>query len=567
MININLEFYIGLKKKIIAHNTNYYDNDSPVISDEEYDLLFEQLKHIEKEYPEWVTKDSPTQNVGGNVKSGFNSVKHLSKMLSIDNANNAKEFKDFDKRVNKTVNIKAYVLQLKYDGVSASLLYEKGRLVRALTRGNGFTGEDVTNNVKTIKNVPLSLKGNNIPDVVEIRGEVMILKKDFKELNESLIKSGESPFANSRNASSGALRQLDVSVTASRPLVFYSWGLGDYKGIVINDECEKNKLIEEWGFDVGAGTTLYHNLDEIVEKHREYSEKRESLDYDIDGVVLKVNDISQQEQLGVTSRHPRWCVAYKFKSAQATTILKGITLQMGRTGILTPVAELEPVSLVGTTISKATLHNANFIKEKDIRIGDKVTIKRAGDVIPAIVSSIRTEDSKKSFTFPDDCPFCKEFINEYTCVNDLCTEKSVQRMKYIVSRAVLNIKGVGEKIIRKSNVYTLKDLYYLNENKLEKAGYKEKTIKNILEAIRLSKDVDFDILLQALLIPGVGKKVSGIISDNISSIKELSSLGSDRLEKIKGISKETARNTEKFNFSKEVDFLVNMFNIKYKDKK
>ncbi len=375
-----------------------------------------RLREIERLHPELLSPDSPSQKIGGKASAQFRPLRHLKRMMSIDNISEGEtDDRDlkalaFDTRVSKMADQKtSYAVQIKFDGVSASLVYEKGDFVRAATRGDGFVGEEITENIKTIESIPRKLEnGSRVPEIVEVRGEVMILLDDFEKLNRTIEKAGGTVFANPRNAAAGSLRQIDPAITASRPLRFFAWGVGHVSGVDFSDEIAVSKSLEGWGFQTG-GVSPCADINEAVEFCREFEKKRETLEYDADGVVIKVNELSVQRRLGETAKHPRWCAAYKFKSRHISTVLKKIVVQVGRTGVLTPVAELEPVRIGGVTVKRATLHNANFIEEKDIQIGDTVIVKRAGDVIPEVVRVLeknRRGDSGIPFVWPSVCPSC-----------------------------------------------------------------------------------------------------------------------------------------------------------------
>ncbi|MGB3728605.1 MAG: NAD-dependent DNA ligase LigA, partial [Thermodesulfobacteriota bacterium] len=405
-----------LSKELEHHNHLYYIQNSPEISDSEFDTLLKELKQIEALYPELVKPDSPTQRVGGTVAEGFSSVPHRVAMMSIDNISDEEGAYDFDGRVKRIIEITdnvEYIAEPKFDGVSASITYENGLLTQGATRGNGKMGEDVTANLKTIKTIPLKLKGKkNIPQLIEIRGEVLYPLKSFKALNKELSEQGEPVFANPRNAASGAVRQLDSSITANRPLDFYAWGVGEVVGFDIKFEEEIVESLRSWGFKVEDHIMKCAKIEEAISYQKEIESARDNLPYEADGIVLKVNRKDYQRELGATAKHPRWNIAYKFKPRQTTTIINDITVQVGRVGLLTPVAELEPVKISGITIKRASLHTDDIIKDRDIRIGDTVLIQRAGDVIPEVVMPIieKRTGNEKIFTMPVKCPSCETTV-------------------------------------------------------------------------------------------------------------------------------------------------------------
>ncbi len=401
-----------LSKELERHNYLYYIKNSPEISDYEFDTLLKELEEIEALYPELVKPDSPTQRVGGAVAEGFNSTTHRVPMMSMDNISSQQGAYDFDGRVKKLMEIDKdieYIAEPKFDGVSASLTYERGLLIQGATRGNGQVGEEITTNLQTINTIPLRLKGNDIPELIEIRGEVLYPLEAFKALNKELSEEGEPVFANPRNAASGAIRQLDSAITAKRPLDFYAWGVGDVIGFEINLEIEIVEALRVWGFKVEDRIMKCANIDEAISYHKEVESARDLLPYEADGIVLKVNRKDYQRELGATAKHPRWNIAYKFKPRQVTTKINDITVQVGRIGLLTPVAELEPVKISGIMIKRASLHTGDIIKNRDIRVGDTVLVQRAGDVIPEVVMPIIKKRSGKEIEFmmPERCPSCE----------------------------------------------------------------------------------------------------------------------------------------------------------------
>ena len=401
-----------LRVELDRHNHLYYVENNPQISDSEFDQLLRELIKIEKLYPELYTPDSPSNRVGGTVADGFTPFDHIVPMMSIDNVMNEEEAHDFDKRIKRlleTEDNNELVGQPKFDGVSASITYKDGVLANAATRGNGKTGEEITNNIKTIRSIPLKLNSKNkLPDLIEVRGEVIYPLNSFRNLNKQLADEGEPVFANPRNAASGALRQLDSSVTAGRPLDFFAWGVGAVKGMSFKTEYEIITSLKDWGFKVESRIELCSNIDEAIEYHHKMEEIREDLGYEVDGVVIKINTVQLQKSLGNTAKYPRWSIAYKFKPRQATTTINDITVQVGRIGLLTPVAELEPVLISGITVKRASLHTEDIINAKDIRIGDTVLVQRAGDVIPDVVKPIIEKRSGKEtiFSMPSHCPAC-----------------------------------------------------------------------------------------------------------------------------------------------------------------
>ena len=550
-----------LSKELEHHNNLYYIQNSPEISDYEFDALLNELKSIEALYPELVKPDSPTQRVGGAVAEGFNSVPHRVPMMSIDNISDEEGAYDFDNRVKRILEIDSdieYVAEPKFDGVSASLTYEKGLLTQGATRGNGLMGEDVTTNLKTINTIPLRLKGiKNIPDLIEIRGEVLYPIKAFKALNKELSDQGEPVFANPRNAASGAIRQLDSSITAQRPLDFYAWGVGEVIGFDINFEEEIIQALRSWGFKVEDHIMKCENIDEAISYQKEMEPVRDNLPYEADGIVLKVNRKDYQRELGATAKHPRWNIAFKFKPRQATTKINDITVQVGRIGLLTPVAELEPVKISGITIKRASLHTDDIIKDRDIRVGDTVLIQRAGDVIPEVVMPIieKRSGQEVEFKMPEKCPSCETTVERegsyYYCPNLSCPAQLKGRIKHLASRKAFDIEGLGEKIVEQlmdvGLIKDLADVFYLKkEDLLPLERFAEKSAANLEEEIEKSKKVTFDRFINALSIRHVGERMAQILAENFSSIEELMSQSEESLTNIHTVGKEIAKSTVHF---------------------
>lgn len=550
-----------LSKELEHHNHLYYIQNSPEISDSEFDTLLIELKQIEALYPELVKPDSPTQRVGGTVAEGFSSVPHRVAMMSIDNVSDEEGAYDFDGRVKRIIEITddvEYIAEPKFDGVSASLTYENGLLTQGATRGNGKMGEDVTANLKTINTIPLKLKGKkNIPQLIEIRGEVLYPLKSFKALNKELSEKGEPVFANPRNAASGAVRQLDSSITANRPLDFYAWGVGDVVGFDIKFEEEIVESLRSWGFKVEDHIMKCANIEEAISYQKEIESARDNLPYEADGIVIKVNRKDYQRELGATAKHPRWNIAYKFKPRQATTIINDITVQVGRVGLLTPVAELEPVKISGITIKRASLHTDDIIKDRDIRIGDTVLIQRAGDVIPEVVMPITDKRTGKEveFKMPKNCPSCETTVERegsyYYCPNLSCPAQLKGRIKHLASRKAFDIEGLGEKIVEQlmevGLIKDLADVFYLKkEDVLPLERFAEKSAANLEDEIAKSKKVTFDRFINSLSIRHVGERVAQILAQNYSNIDELINVNEESLISIHTIGEEIAKSTTHF---------------------
>ena len=549
-----------LSRKLEHHNYLYYIKNSPEISDFDFDTLLNELKEIESLYPDFVEPDSPTQRVGGAVAEGFTSVPHRVPMMSIDNISTEEGAYDFDGRVKRLLEIDEnieYIAEPKFDGVSASLTYENGLLIQGATRGNGQVGEEITANIKTINTIPLRLKGNKIPELIEIRGEVLYPIKAFKALNKELSEEGEPVFANPRNAASGAIRQLDSGITASRPLDFYAWGVGEVIGFEINFEEEIVEALRVWGFKVEDHIMKCANIDEAISYQKEMEPIRDNLPYEADGIVLKVNRKNYQRELGATAKHPRWSIAYKFKPRQATTQINDITVQVGRVGLLTRVAELEAVKIGGITIRRASLHTEDIIKDRDIRIGDTVLIQRAGDVIPEVVMPIVERRSGKEIEFmmPDRCPSCETSVERegsyYYCPNLSCTAQLKGRIKHLASRKAFDIEGLGEKIVeqlmKEGLVKDLADVFYLKrEDLLPLERFADKSATNLKDEIEKSKRVSFERFINALSIRHVGERMAQILAENFSSIEELMSATEESLIDIHTVGDEITKSIVHF---------------------
>lgn len=549
-----------LSKELEHHNFLYYIKNNPEISDYEFDTLLNELKSLESLYPGLIKPDSPSQRVGGAVAEGFSSVPHRVPMMSIDNISDEQGAYDFDNRVKRILETETdieYIAEPKFDGVSASLTYENGLLTQGATRGNGQLGEDITNNLKTINTIPLRLKGDSIPELIEIRGEVLYPLESFKALNKELSEQGEPVFANPRNAASGAIRQLDSSITANRPLDFYAWGVGDIIGFDINFEEEIVEALRSWGFKVEAHIMKCNDIDQAISYQKEIEGARDNLPYEADGIVLKVNRKDYQRELGATAKHPRWNIAYKFKPRQATTKINDITVQVGRVGLLTPVAELEPVKISGITIRRASLHTDDIIKDRDIRIGDTVLIQRAGDVIPEVVLPItdkRTGDEVE-FKMPENCPSCNTLVEKegsyYYCPNLSCPAQLKGRIKHLASRKAFDIEGLGEKIVEQlmkvELIKDLADVFYLKkEDVLPLERFAEKSATNLEDEIEKSKNVSFDRFINALSIRHVGERLAQILAENFSSIQELMEATEEALVSIHTVGDEIAKSIVHF---------------------
>ena len=528
-------------------NYNYHVLDNPTIEDQEYDNYLRELYTLEEQNPELVREDSPTKKVGGEVIDGFKKITHDKPMMSLSNVFNEEEIKSFDERIKKEGFIPEYVCELKIDGLSVSLKYQKGVLVSAATRGDGIVGEDITHNVKTIKTIPLKLK-QEID--IEVRGEIYMSKKVLEELNQERIKNNEPLLKNARNAAAGSIRQLDSKIAAKRKLDTFIYHLPNPEDFDIKTHNEAIEFIKSLGFKTNPNNRLVKNIDEVIQFCNEYEQKRTELPYDIDGVVIKLNDINNQLSLGYTARYPKWATAYKFKAELAYTKLKDIVFTVGRTGQVTPNAILEPVILMGSLISKTTLHNEDYVLEKEIKIGDTVAIKKAGDVIPEVVGVLkeRRTGNEKDFVMTNHCPICGELLirkeseSAYYCKNKNCDAKHIEGLIHYASRDAMNIEGFGDSITEDFyNMGYLKRLYdyytldKYKEELMSLEGFGEKSIIKLLSNIEKSKENSLERLLFALGIRHVGLKTAKILARNFKNIDNLSKASYEELSQINDI--------------------------------
>lgn len=542
-----------LRELIHQHDYNYYVLNEPTISDREYDLLMQELIELENKYPFLITPDSPTQRVGGEPTKEFPVVVHEVPMLSLSNTYSIEELYDFHRRVKEGLpegEKIEYVTELKIDGVAISLKYRNGLFVQGVTRGDGTRGDDITNNLRTIRALPLRLNFREVKrkdfENIEVRGEVYMNRDDFEALNREREKLGEKLFANPRNATAGTLKLQDPKQVAERPLNLFCYYLRSNTK-ELSTQFENLKILRSLGFKVNPHHRLCSSIEEVIEFCKEWEEKRETLPYDIDGVVIKVNSIRQQEILGNVAKSPRWATAFKFEAKKAKTKLKAITLQVGRLGTITPVAELEPVFLAGTTVSRATLHNFEEIQRKDIRVGDTVIIEKGGDIIPKVVEVVLDERSSKSqpFEIPEKCPVCgTKLINPpgevaYYCPNYDCPEQIKQRLVHFASRGAMDIEGLGEAVVDKfvdlGFLYSPADIYKLKEHReklIQLEGFGEKSIDNLLKAIEKSKEQPFERVLFALGIRHVGASVAKDLAAHFHSIDELMKATPEELQQI-----------------------------------
>ena len=544
----------ALSQALHRHNYRYYVLDDPEISDAEYDRLMQELQQLEDKYPQLASPDSPTARVGAPPLEKFDSIAHTIPMLSLDNGFNDEDILEFDGRVKRNLDTESHILytaEPKMDGVAVELIYENGKLATASTRGDGLTGEVITTNVKTINTVPLVMQADSLstlPSRLEIRGEVFIGLEAFKKLNTERLEQEQAPFANPRNAAAGSLRQLDSKITATRPLEIFFYGIGVIEDITFQSHWELLRSLQNWGFRINPLIRPTIAIAEVLDYYRELSEKRHQLPYDIDGVVVKVDDISLQQRLGTTSRSPRWAIAYKFKAVQETTTLEAIEVQVGRTGALTPVAHLKPVNVGGVTVSRATLHNEDEIGKKDIRIGDKVLVQRAGDVIPEIVKVIasKRDGSETQFKMPETCPVCDSSVIRMEgeaatrCINSGCSAQVKERIKHFASKGAFDIDGLGTKLVDqlvdKKQLSSFADIFKLEENalsELERMG--AKSAANLKNAIEASKSITFARFLFALGIRHVGEHVAALLAGAFDDLDALMDCSREKLESIEGI--------------------------------
>ncbi|QOC23978.1 NAD-dependent DNA ligase LigA [Wenzhouxiangella sp. AB-CW3] len=550
-----------LREQIEDHNYRYYVLDDPSIPDAEYDRLLRELETLEDRHPELITPESPTQRVGAAPAQGFETVEHDIPMLSLANAFSREEVAEFDRRIREQLDLEVigYSAEPKLDGVAISLIYERGNLVLAATRGDGQTGENVTTNVRTIRSVPLKLRGHNIPERLEVRGEIFMTRSGFEQLNTRLADAGEKTFVNPRNAASGSLRQLDASVTATRPLRFYCYGAATTDRLP-ESHGEVLEKLREYGIPVSAEASRVDGLEGLLDYYESIGSKRGDLDYDIDGVVYKVDDLDQQRELGQVSRAPRWALAHKFPAQEEVTRLLGIEVQVGRTGALTPVARLEPVFVGGVTVTNATLHNADEVRRKDVRPGDEVVVRRAGDVIPEIVRSIpeRRSGDPAPWVMPESCPECGSAVEQVEgeaaarCSGGLvCPAQRKRALEHFASRKAMDIDGLGsrliEQLVDQDLVRSPADLYHLDRDTL--AGLDrmaERSADNLLAALEASKEVSLGRLLFALGIREVGEVTARNLARQFGSIDRLAEASVEALEAVRDVGPVMARHIRAF---------------------
>ena len=542
---------IELRRTINDHNYNYYVLDNPIISDIEYDTLLRELDTLETKRPDLITTDSPTQRVGAAPLAAFTSVEHSIPMLSLENAMNSDELIAYYDRTKKglgEIGDIQFVAEPKLDGIGVELIYQEGSLIRGLTRGDGTMGEDITQNIKTIRSIPLALRNDrrNFPNLLEVRGEVFMLKEDFQKLNMAREDNNEPIFANPRNAAAGSLRQLDPSITAKRLLSIFCYEAGNITGDTFSSHKDFLSALAEWGFPVNSEIALTNDVDQMLSYHRKLEDKRNNLPYEIDGTVFKVNNIDQRNILGTRSRSPRWAIAGKFKAIQVTSTVIDIVASIGRTGAITPVAKLRPVNVGGVIVTNATLHNQDEIDRKDIRIGDTVWVQRAGDVIPEVVKVVKDKRplNTNRYQLPKLCPSCdKEIIRPEgesvaRCFNLLCSAQTKGRIKHFISKGGLDVDGFGEKLVDqlvdKELIHTFDDIFTLRfDDLVNLERMAEKSAHNILSSIEKSKKTTFARFVYALGIRNIGSHLSKVLEDHFQSdLEKFQSTTFEELENI-----------------------------------
>lgn len=549
MSSVNKQIEL-LREQIREHNYHYYVLDEPIVPDAQYDRLFKQLKELESEHPELITEDSPTQRVGAQPLAAFEQVQHRIPMLSLDNVFNEEELIAFDRRIRERLNEDdeiEYVCEPKLDGLAVSLLYEQGVLVQAATRGDGQTGENITQNIRTIDSIPLKLRGSGYPQVLEVRGEVFMPKLGFTRLNQLAIERGEKTFANPRNAAAGSLRQLDSSITAQRPLDMYCYGVGYVEGGELDDTHFANlNRLKAWGLRVNAEIRLVAGAKSLQKYHDDILQKRQALDYEIDGIVYKVNDLKQQKELGFVSRAPRWATAHKFPAQEELTTLLDVEFQVGRTGAITPVARLEPVFVGGVTVSNATLHNMDEVARMDVRVGDTVIVHRAGDVIPKVVKVVldRRPDGAEPIVIPKQCPVCQSDIIKpegeaiARCSGGLfCQAQVKEAIKHFASRKAMDIDGLGDKLVEQmvdqrliNHVSDLYSLQAADVAAMERMG--EKSAQNLIDALQKSKTTTLSRFLYSLGIREVGEATALSLANNFGNLDALTHADEESLQQV-----------------------------------
>lgn len=542
---IDKKRYLELVDIVNEADYNYHTLDNPTITDQEYDSYLNELIEIENNHQDWIVENSPTHHAGGKILEGFEKAEHKIPMMSISDVFSESELISFDERIKKEGVTPEYMCELKIDGLSVSLLYEKGILVRAATRGDGLVGENVTNNVKTIKVIPLKLK----KDIdIEVRGEIFMSKATLKKINEQRKKENLPLLQNTRNAAAGSIRQLDSKIAASRKLDNFIYHLPNPEDYGISKHSDAVEYMHELGFKINPNNKLVKNINEVIEYIEDKAKIRDSLGYDIDGVVIKVNSIKDQKKLGYTAKYPKWCVAYKFPAEEVLTKLKDIIFTVGRTGQITPNAVLEPVIVAGSKVSRATLHNADYIKGKDLRIGDIISIHKAGDVIPEVGEVIlERRKETQEFIMIDKCPMCNTKLEkkggvDFYCPNNNCPSRKIESLIHFASRNAMNIDGLGEKIVEDfynfGFIKDISDIYSLKHHKddlIRLEGYGEKSVNSLIEAIEKSKENSLERLIFGLGIPNVGSKTAKTLSEHYKNLTFIEEATIEELTKINDI--------------------------------
>lgn len=535
--------YEALVKQVKYHNHLYYDKDAPELSDYEYDALTRRLKQLEQQFPELISEDSPTQKVGGAVSTKFDKVQHAVRMESLQDVFDMDEVRDFDRRVREAGLQPSYVVECKIDGLSVSLEYQDGIFVRGSTRGDGDVGEDVTENLAAITAIPKKL--SNAPRFLEVRGEVYMPRDAFERLAKEQEESGRQVFKNPRNAAAGSLRQKDAAITAARGLSIFVFNVQQVEGHTLTGHQESLDYLKEMGFPVSPRYSRFENVEDVLREIEAIGTLRGTLPYDIDGAVVKVDDFEQRRRLGSTAKYPRWAVAFKYPPEEKDTVLKEIEVSVGRTGVLTPTAVFEPILLAGTTVSRAILHNEDFIREMDIRIGDTIRVRKAGDIIPEVVCVVRHEENAQPFVMPSHCPSCGAPVSReedeaaLRCVNPECPAQALRNLIHFASRAAMDIEGLGQavaaQLVEKGYVQSAADLYTLSfEQLLTLDKFKEKSAQNLLDAIEASKKNNLDKLLFGLGIRNIGAKAAAQLAQRFKSMQALRQASQEELEEIDG---------------------------------
>ena len=554
-----------LRKTIEYNNRLYYDQDAPELEDFEYDALSRELKALEKEFPQLAAADSPTQHVGGTVSEKFRKVTHAVKMESLLDAFSYEELREFDRRVQEAGVEPEYVVEAKIDGLSCSLEYENGVLVRASTRGDGVVGEDVTENIATIRDIPKKLK--NAPEFLEVRGEVYMPHEAFIRLCEEQELADKTPFKNPRNAAAGSLRQKDARVTAGRGLSIFVFNLQQLRGHTVKTHHESLDYIRSLGFPVSPRYSLFHGIEEAIGEIEKIGELRGTLPFDIDGAVIKVNDLAQRERMGSTNKYPRWAIAFKYPPEEKESLLKDIEISVGRTGVLTPTAVFEPVLLAGTSVARASLHNEDLIRKLDVRIGDTIRVRKAGDIIPEVISVTCHGEGTQPYCMPKLCPSCGEPVVRLDgeaairCVNPECPAQSLRNIIHFASRDAMDIEGLGEavakQLVEKGLVATAADIYTLTrEELLTLDKFKEKSAENLLKAIDNSKKNNLDKLLFGFGIRNIGDKAAALLAEHFGSIQALQKASPEDILAIDGFGAVMAQSVVEFFSLQGTDDLI-----------